>query len=84
MEARADADDWSKGGFLAGWVAQKVLLGEGAEAFARAQKSHAPGTGAPFEECTINRPVEKCPEKNKKTVSFVEALRKFLEKSGYR
>ncbi len=84
MEARADADDWTKGGFLAGWVAQKILLGEGAEAFARAQKSHDPGTDAPFEECTINRPVEKCPEKNKKTVSFVEALRKFLEKSGYR
>jgi hypothetical protein len=28
--------------------------------------------------------VEKCPERNKKTVTFVEALRKFLDKNGYR
>jgi serine protease Do len=84
MEARAEDGSWTRSGFLAGWVAQKILLGEGAEAFARAQKSHDPSTGAPFEECTINRPLEKCPEKNKKTVTFVEALRKFLEKNGYR
>ena len=67
LEARADDDDWKQGGFLAGWVAQKVLLGEGAEAFARVQKMHDPSHGAPFEECTINRPIEKCPEKHKKT-----------------
>ena len=84
MEARAEDDHWKQSGFLAGWAAQKVLLGEGAEAFARVQKMHDPGTGAPFEECTINRPVDKCPENRKKTVSFADALRKFLDKNGYR
>jgi serine protease Do len=84
MEARAEDESWTRSGFLAGWVAQKILLGEGAEAYARAQKSHDPGTGAPFEECTINRPVEKCPAKNKRTVTFVEVLRTFLDKNGYR
>ena len=84
MEARAEEDDWKQGGFLAGWVAQKVLLGEGVDAFVRMQKTHDPGTGAPFEECTINRPVDKCPENRKKTVSFADALRKFLDKNGYR
>jgi serine protease Do len=84
MEARTDEEEWTHAGFLSGWAAQKVLLGEGAEAFERLQKIHDPGTGAPFEECTISRPVEKCPEKNKKTVSFAEALRKFLDKNGYR
>jgi serine protease Do len=84
LEARADDEKWTRGGFLAGWVAQKILVGEGAEAYERAQKSHDPGSGAAFEECSINRPIDKCPEKNKKTVTFVEALRKFLEKNGYR
>jgi len=84
LEARAEPDDWTQGGFLAAWVAQKVLLGEGAEAFERAQKSHNPASGAPFETCTVNRPLDKCPESRKKTVKFVEALRTFLDKSGYR
>jgi hypothetical protein len=84
LEARAEADEelWKQGGFLAGWVAQKVLLGEGAEAFARA-KSYDPD-GGDYEECTINRPVDKCPARNKRKVTFTDALRKFLNENGYR
>jgi hypothetical protein len=84
MEDRASADRWKESGFLAGWVAQKILLGEGAAAFARLAKSFDPATGAPFEECMIDRPLEKCPENRKKQVSFADALRKFLDKNGYR
>lgn len=84
MEAGASDDNWKESGFLAAWVAQKVLLGEGADAFARMSKTFDPSTGAPFEECTIDRPVEKCPENRKKEVPFAEALRKFLDKNGYK
>jgi hypothetical protein len=84
LEADADEETWKQGGFLAGWTAQKVLLGEGGEAFARATKSYDPGGGMPFEECTLSRPIDKCPEKNKKQVPFAEALRKFLDRNGYK
>jgi hypothetical protein len=47
-------------------------------------KTFDPSTGAPFEECTIDRPIDKCPDNRKKTVSFADALRKFLDKNGYR
>jgi hypothetical protein len=84
LEDRAEPDNWKESGFLAGWAAQKVLLGEGEQAFARIRQSFDPTTGAPFEECTIDRPIEKCPAKNKRTVSFETALRTFLEKNGYK
>ncbi len=43
MEANANEDTSKGSGFLAGWVAQKSLLGERADAIARARKSFEKG-----------------------------------------
>lgn len=84
MEAGADDEAWKQAGFLAAWVAQKALLGERAEAIARARKSYEKGDEHEFEECMVNKPLDKCPEIDKKLVPLAQALTKFLDRNGYR
>jgi serine protease Do len=84
MEAGADAETWKESGFLAGWVAQKALLGERAEAIEKARTSFRKGDTLEFEVCMVNRPADKCPEIQKKLISFADALGQFLDKNGYR
>jgi hypothetical protein len=84
MESAAGNDTWKTNGFLAGWVAQKILVGEGADAWARLPKLYDRqenwGTG----ECTIKVSFDQCPENRKRNVAFPVALRRFLEEKGYR
>jgi hypothetical protein len=37
-----------------------------------------------FEVCMTNKPVETCPEIEKKLIPFAQALTQFLDKNGYR
>jgi serine protease Do len=84
LEAGADADTWKDSGFLAGWVAQKAMLGERAEAIEKARTSFRKGDTPEFEVCMVNRPADKCPEIQKTLIPFAQALTQFLDKNGYR
>jgi serine protease Do len=84
LESGADAETWKDSGFLAGWVAQKALLGERSAAIEKARTSFRKGDTPEFEVCLVNQPVDKCPEKQKKLISFADALGQFLDKNGYR
>jgi hypothetical protein len=84
LEDGASEDNWQSNGFHAGWVAQKTLLGEGAEAWARVEKSYDRASDLGTEVCTVNKPIEACPKSRKRKVAFPVALRRFLDDNGYR
>lgn len=74
---------WKSMGFLAGWVATRIRLGEGTEAW-RELNEHwdlAKDRGAAV--CLNGDDVSKCARKNRKTLKFPERLKMFLDRNGY-
>ncbi|RYC28931.1 hypothetical protein D3273_26685 [Lichenibacterium minor] len=74
---------WHDNGFLAGWVASKMLVGQGTDAWSRMLEGydHNPDFGP--EECVTGQPVEGCPDDKKSRIPFPIALKAFLVKGGY-
>jgi hypothetical protein len=74
---------WQSPGFLAGWVATRVRLGEGKEAWDEllANWDLAKDRGAAA--CTTGADIEKCPRKNRKVLKFPDRLKIFLDANGY-
>ncbi len=85
IESGVKPDDpaWHDNGFLAGWVASKMLVGQGTDAWSRMLEGydHSPDFGP--EECSTSQPVEKCPDDKKSRIPFPIALKAFLVKGGY-
>jgi hypothetical protein len=85
LEDGTDRDSWRSNEFLAGWVAQKILLGEGAEAWATMLRNYDRRNDAGLTECTV--PLQndgQCPGGKELRHTFPVALRKFLDDGGYR
>lgn len=84
LEGSIDPEtQWSSRGFLAGWLAEKIRLGEGAEAW-QELNSHWDLANDPGEEtCPNGDDPEACPEDQRKVVTFPERLRLFLTSQGY-
>ncbi|MYZ48694.1 hypothetical protein [Propylenella binzhouense] len=68
-------------GFLAGWVAEKAILGEGAEAWAEMLRAYNPQDRWGLEHCPDG--TERCEASEKILESFPDALRTFLDERGY-
>ncbi len=78
------AERWSSPGFLAGWVAEKVRVGEGAAAWA-ALNAHWDFAHDDGEDvCLTGAPLEQCPAKERKVLKFPQRLKLFLDETGYR
>lgn len=70
-------------GFLAGYVAQKIRLGEGKEAWDFMLKFHDTNTDWGLDECTVPlNDKNECPGKTIRH-TFPEALKRFFVESGY-
>ena len=86
-EARLSPEDpqWRSHGFLAGWVASKILVGQGNDAWSRMLTTYdrADDDSFPTQICDVNSPIEQCPENKKIRVSFPLALKRFLMDHGY-
>ena len=82
-DAKSDDTRWHDNGFLAGWVASKMLIGQGTDAWTRMLSSydHNPDFGP--QECLIAQPVESCPEEKLRRIDFPVSLKQFLVKGGY-
>ncbi|WP_181705988.1 hypothetical protein [Chthonobacter rhizosphaerae] len=82
MEARlAEAGGDRSPGFWAGWIATKIRLGEGAEAWAAFRQDYDPAADEGVEVCAVE--AEVCPDAEIRTLPFPDALRDFLHKAGY-
>ena len=77
-EARFDSN-----GFLAGWVATKILAGEGAAAWARMLTSYDKDPETAPQLCEDRVPLETCRDDRRRNVGFPEALRAHLLTHGY-
>jgi len=71
-------------GFLGGWVAERVILGEGEAAWADMLRLYDPAVDPGFPVCTIPgvSPYD-CPEKATVTLTFPDALARHLAENGY-
>jgi hypothetical protein len=74
---------WSSMGYLAGWVAAKIRVGEGADAWQQLSEKwdYAGDTGD--EVCLTGGKLEDCANKSRAVLKFPERLRFFLEQTGY-
>ena len=80
---KPDSPVWHDNGFLAGWVAEKMLVGQGGEAWTRMLADYDRGSDIGLERCTIDRPVATCPEDRQTRIPFPVALKAFLMERGY-
>ena len=77
------AQRWTSRGFLAGWVAAKARLGEGADALSQLAANWDLAADAGEEVCLTGQPIEECPRRKKVTLKFPDHLKLFLEQHGY-
>lgn len=79
-----ESERWASPGFLAGWLAAKVRVGEGASAWAElnARWNFAEDPGE--ETCLTGGPPEDCAARDLQVLSFPDRLKLFLEETGYR
>jgi hypothetical protein len=84
IEGNADQDKrWSSMGYLAGWVAAKIRVGEGAEAWRELSENWNSAADEGELVCLTGEELENCPRKSRATLKFPERLRLFLEQTGY-
>ena len=81
--ANKDKSIWRTNGFLAGWVAQKALLGEQADAWKRMLVLFDRTNPAGISQCDADKPPKECADKAFIAKEFPRALRAFLVKNGY-
>jgi hypothetical protein len=83
-DSQEPAQRWTSPGFLAGWVAAKARVGEGAAAYA-ALLAHWDAKGDQGEEvCLTGADIDACPKKQRVVMKFPERLKRFLDQTGYR
>lgn len=84
LESNADAQErWTSPGYLAGWVAAKIRVGESADAWTQLSSNwdHAADIGE--EVCLTGEYLDECPQKNRAVLPFPERLKLFLEQNGF-
>jgi hypothetical protein len=80
----ASQPDVDRNGFLAGYVAEKIRLGEGKEAWALMLESYDRSSDWGLEQdCSERGPRTRCKD-GKVKLDFPAALRRHLEKTGYK
>ncbi len=81
--AKVDPGLWKSNGFLAGWVANKMRLGQGVDAWQVAAENLASDTGFGPQQCSSGQKIDDCPAENLKQIPVLEALADFLKENGY-
>jgi len=76
-------DRWTSRGFLAGWLAEKIRLGEGAGAWEELSAKWDFATDEGEETCLTGGDPEDCEADQVKVLKFPERLRLFLTQNGY-
>jgi hypothetical protein len=84
MEENIDpGEKWKSPGYLAGWVAEKALLGEGAAAFKDVEAHWDRAADEGEEICTTGQDIDSCPKASRVVMKFPDRLKLFLQQNGY-
>jgi S1-C subfamily serine protease len=80
----ATPEMWRDNGFLGGWVAHNVLVGNGAEAWREMLGLYNRNSDWDLSVCTVpTKGYDPCPENAKRRRDFPTALREHLAQNGY-
>jgi serine protease Do len=82
-EAKLDSSLWKSNGFLAGWVAAKMRLGQGEDSWQTVEQNINKLSDFGPQECTTAQSFEDCPIEKLKTIPVLKALASFLKEGGY-
>lgn len=74
---------WKSPGFLAGWVAQSIRVGEGEQAFRGLVKHWDLKSDEGEEVCLTGGDVDACRKQDVKLLKFPDRLKLFLDENGY-
>jgi serine protease Do len=80
-DAKTDPARWNSNGFLAGWVASKIRLGQGEDAWTVMLENFNHKAAGSVQECDPD--LAECDKQLAETISFPKALAKFLQETGY-
>jgi serine protease Do len=83
FEANKSSESWKQNGFLAGWLASKIRLGEGDAAWKKVVANIDFKSDFGPQECTTGQNVGDCPAEKLKTIPILKALAGFLKENGY-
>jgi hypothetical protein len=83
FSAKLDPGNWKRNGYLAAWVASKIRLGQGDDAWATMLENFDKSTDFNQQECLTGAEVETCPEVLLSSIPFPQALARFLSVTGY-
>jgi hypothetical protein len=79
------ADDMDMNGFFAGYVAQKILLGEGPQAWKFMLEHYDKKSDWGLVTCSVKEDEKgECPPGKKVTLTFPQALERFYKDAGYK
>jgi hypothetical protein len=81
--AKVDPGLWKSNGFLAGWAAAKMRLGQGEDAWQVVSENARKDSGFGPQECATGQKLEDCPDDNLKTIPILKAMASFLKEEGY-
>ncbi len=82
-EAKLRPEMAKTNGYLAGWVAAKIRLGQGEEAWPIFMRDYERQSSFGPQECTSGQKFEDCPAENLKQIPIPKALAQFLKETGY-
>jgi serine protease Do len=82
-EAKLNPELWKTNGFLAGWTANKMRLGQGDEAWQTVLENMDKNSSFGPQECTSGQKMDDCPVENMKPIPVLKALADFLKVGGY-
>ena len=74
---------WSSPGYLAGWVASKIRVGEGDDAWEALNANWDFESDVGEEVCLTGQDIADCSRRNRATLNFPERLALFLRQAGY-
>jgi hypothetical protein len=75
---------WKSPGFLAGWLGEKIRLGEGGTAWQEINSHWDFANDEGEEACPNGDDPDKCAKKLRKVMKFPERLKLFLDQNGYK
>lgn len=81
--AKVDPSLWKANGFLAGWVASKLRLGQGEEAWQTVVQNINMKSDFGPQECSTGQSIDDCPAEKLQSTPILKALADFLKEGGY-
>jgi hypothetical protein len=84
LEENVDSSErWSQPGYLAGWVAAKIRVGEGEEAWSALEANWDFAADQGEEVCLTGGSIDECPPSSRAVLNFPGRLKLFLQQTGY-